>query len=129
MIDKKLVVDWLSKAEEDFNLAVRIMKEDNYFSYVCFHFQQSAEKFLKSFIIANELKFVKVHNLIVLLEICKEKENLFETLFDACSYLNAYYIDTRYLVLWQSNYNREDVQKAKESAEKIKNFVREKIKV
>ncbi len=75
MADPKIVREWLNKAEEDFNFAKINLEEDNkFYSQICFHFQQSAEKYLKAFIAAYDLEFEKIHNLITLLKICGKKE-------------------------------------------------------
>lgn len=64
MVDPAIVKEWFSKADEDFKFAEVNLKEGrNYFPQICFHFQQAAEKYLKSFIIAHELKFSKIHDL------------------------------------------------------------------
>ncbi len=43
MVHPKVVREWLTKADEDFNFAKVILEEDNkFYSQICFHFQQSA---------------------------------------------------------------------------------------
>lgn len=85
MVDKKIVNEWLSEADEDFHFALFALKEgDRFFSRICFHFQQAAEKYLKAFIVAEELEFKKIHNLRALLEICKKKDKEFEELREDC---------------------------------------------
>ena len=38
-------------------------EEKEYYDHICFHFQQSTEKFLKAYIIANDLGFERTHDL------------------------------------------------------------------
>lgn len=70
MQKNKIFREWLKKAEEDYGFAQISLKETKYYAQICFHFHQAAEKYLKAFIIANNLEFRPVHNLIELLNIC-----------------------------------------------------------
>ena len=50
MANPKIVKEWLDKAEEDFNFAqLNLEERNNFYSQICFHFHQAAEKYLKSF--------------------------------------------------------------------------------
>jgi HEPN domain-containing protein len=126
--NEEVVREWLAKAEEDFGFACSALEINNYFSPICFHFQQAAEKYLKTFIIANKLEFRSVHNLLELLEICKQNDPRFKEIEEAARYLNPFYIDTRYPVHWPSQYNREIVLKAKEYVIKIREVVKKRLK-
>ncbi|MEW6482856.1 MAG: HEPN domain-containing protein [bacterium] len=124
----KIVEEWIEKADEDFGFASISLKDTDYFSQVCFHFQQSAEKYLKAFIIAHQLEFRAIHNLLELLEICREKEEITEEIEEACRYLNQFYIDTRYPVHWPSHYDKETAIKAKDMTEEIREWVKDCLK-
>lgn len=124
MQNKEVVKEWMEKADQDFGFAVSCIEFKNYFAQICFHFQQAAEKYLKAFIIAAGLEFRPVHNLLELLEICKEQEPKIKEVEEACLYLNPFYIDTRYPVHWPAHYDVEIALRAKDSAEKIRNRVR-----
>lgn len=124
MPQDEVVKEWIEKAEEDFGFASLGLKEMGYFPQVCFHFQQSAEKYLKAFIIANRLEFRPIHNLLELLEICKQKEPEIKAIEEPCRYLNPFYVDTRYPVHWPSSYTEEVAVKARDSAERIKEWVK-----
>jgi HEPN domain-containing protein len=78
---------------------------------------------LKAFIIANKLEFRPFHNLIELLETCREKEPRIEEIEEDCRYLNPF-IDTRYPVHWPTHYDKETAIKARDSAEKIRRWRR-----
>jgi HEPN domain-containing protein len=119
----EVVKEWIEKAEEDFGFASLGLREMEYLAQVCFHFQQSAEKYLKAFILANQLEFRPVHNLLELLEICKQKEPNIVAIEECCRYLNPFYIDTRYPVHWPSSYTKEAATKARNSAEEIRAWV------
>ena len=63
MADPKVVSEWFTKADEDFEFSVSIIEDSIFYAQICFHFHQAAEKFLKSFIIAWDLEFKKIHDL------------------------------------------------------------------
>jgi HEPN domain-containing protein len=75
MVDAIIVREWLGKADEDFEFA-RVNFEENkpFFAQICFHLQQAAEKYLKAYIIAHELEFLKIHDLPLLLKICLSED-------------------------------------------------------
>ena len=67
-----IVDEWIKKAEGDWNSAnreYRTRKNPNY-DAACFHAQQCAEKYLKSFLQFNKKAFPKTHDLVELLELC-----------------------------------------------------------
>lgn len=130
MADPRVVGEWLSKADDDFEFADANLKEGSkFYAQICFHFHQAVEKYLKAYIVAYDLEFEKIHNLVTLLKICASREPSLMSLFDECDLLNASYIDTRYPVHWPTNYTKEKVSKAKEAAEgiakTIKRFLKE----
>jgi len=120
MADPKVVREWLAKADEDFDFARITLEEGNtYFAQICFHFQQAAEKYFKAFIVAYDLEFEKMHNLIQLLKICAKKEPSLQSLMEQSELLNTAYIDTRYPVHWPIDYSKEKSVKMQEAAGKI----------
>jgi len=119
----EIAKEWLEKAEEDYGFACAGLEETNYFAQVCFHFQQAAEKYLKAFIVANKLEFRAVHNLLELLDTCKQKDPGIEELEQACRFLNPFYIDTRYPVHWPAHYDKKTANEAKQMAKSIGNWV------
>ena len=75
MADPKIVNEWLDKADEDFNFAeANLHEESTFYAQICFHFHQAAEKYFKAFIVAYDLEFEKIHNLITLVKICSKRE-------------------------------------------------------
>lgn len=72
MADLEIVLEWVAKSEEDFEFAALNLRHGHpFFAQICFHFHQAAEKYLKSFIIARDLEFRKIHDLGLLLKICR----------------------------------------------------------
>jgi HEPN domain-containing protein len=120
MADIKIVREWLQKADEDFNFArANLDTGEDFYAQICFHFHQAAEKYLKAYIIANDLRFEKMHNLISLLRICSEHDSGLLSLMDYCEILNTAYIDTRYPVFWPTDYNRDKAVQLGEAANAV----------
>jgi len=125
MVDVQIIHEWLAKADEDFEFARTNFEEGKpFFAQICFHFQQAAEKYLKSFIIAHELEFLKIHDLPLLPKICLSKDLSLEQLRDDCEYLTTFYVDTRYLVHWPTQFSHQETQKAFQSTVRIRAFVK-----
>jgi len=127
MVDKKVVQEWLKKADDDFGFAKTNLDDKNtgYFDFICFHLQQAAEKYLKSFIIAKGLKLEKIHNLIALRKICAKINPKFEEIRSECVFLNDFYIVTRYPVILPVNITRQEAETAQQYTEKIGNLVKQ----
>ncbi|MBU0700630.1 HEPN domain-containing protein [bacterium] len=129
MVDKTLIQEWLNKADEDFGFALRNLDDEGntFYAQICFHFQQSAEKYLKAYIVAYELPFKKIHELSELLRICQEHDDSFSKFQEECDFLTDFYIDTRYPVHWPTYYTQEEAMKSQESANRIGCFVKTRI--
>lgn len=60
MVDERILREWMAKAHEDFAFAQINLEEGKpFFAQICFHFHQAAEKYLKAYIVTNELDFRK----------------------------------------------------------------------
>jgi len=128
MVDSEIVREWLAKANDDFEFArVNFEEGKPFFSHICFHLQQAAEKYLKAYIVAHELEFRKVHELPLLLKICLSKDPSLEQLRDDCEYLTTYYVETRYPVHWPTHFSREETLKALQSTARIRSLIKEKL--
>lgn len=128
MVDRKLIEEWTAKADEDFNFASSVITDSTFYGQICFHYQQAAEKYLKTFVVANELPFEKVHDLLALLNICCKKEPSLSAIKDDCTLLNRFYISTRYPVHWPTSYTRDDAFSAQKAAQNIGNATKKALK-
>lgn len=90
--------DWIAKAEGDYKSAValnRLRKEpqpDN----VCYHCQQSAEKYLKAFLVQNGFLPPRTHNLHDLLRDCAAIDTSLSICQPDIAVLNPYSVLYRY---------------------------------
>jgi HEPN domain-containing protein len=91
---RQLTLEWVEKAEGDFNLLereIRARKNPNY-DAVCFHAQQCAEGRL----IEAEIEFPKTHDLVLLLDLTLSVEPLWEIHRDGLSFLSGFGVEFRY---------------------------------
>jgi HEPN domain-containing protein len=93
-----LTTEWVIKAEGDYATAGRELGVQDYPNYdaVCFHAQQTAEKYLKAFLQENGVSFPKTHSLIELLELCLPLDDELETLRPDLIRLGRYAVRYRY---------------------------------
>lgn len=67
------IKQWISKANEDLLVVEKLTEfEIVANASVCFHCQQAVEKFLKAFLISNEIEIKKTHNIEYLLSECAD---------------------------------------------------------
>ena len=89
-----------------------------------FSVMQSAEKFLKAYLISNSWELEKTHDLVELLEYCSGYDTEADLLFEDCSILNDYVIDGRYPAdISFEEIGAKEAKEAIEKAERIKAFV------
>jgi len=130
MADREIVQEWILKAEDDFQFArISLSESKPFWAHICFLFQQSAEKYLKAFILAQGLKFQKTHDLSMLLKRCLEKAPDFIDLSADCELLATFYVETRYPVHWPASFAREDAEHAYRAADHIRSFARRELKL
>ena len=129
MVDPDIIEEWISKADEDFEFArINLEEEKPFHAQICFHFQQAAEKYLKAYIIANELEFRKIHDLPLLLKQCSSKDHSITKLAEDCEFLTTFYIETRYPVNWPIDLSKKEAEKACHAAQNIRKFLKKKLR-
>ncbi len=64
---QSLTAEWVKKVEKDYQLAVRLARSrEPFHDQLCFHCQQSAEKYLKALLQELGLPVPRTHNLLAL---------------------------------------------------------------
>ncbi len=121
-----IVKQWIQKAENDFQAIKNEFNSDKPVTdIICFHAQQVVEKYLKLYLIINNEKPLKTHNIALLLNECIKFNKDFKTLY-GIEYLSDYAVDLRY----PDNFYIPEFEEAKEAyndAEMVRNFVRKLI--
>jgi HEPN domain-containing protein len=91
------VQQWLRKAESDLK-AARILLDtqmDDYF-LSAFHSQQAAEKFLKAYLVSNQVEFRKTHDLEELLILVDPIDPSLRDEIGSCVWLTPFGVEFRY---------------------------------
>ena len=102
--------------------------EDPATDTVCFHAQQTVEKCLKAYLIFHEKEYRRTHNIAELIELCREIDGDFEYLYELkAEELTIYATDVRYPDDFYMP-SKEEAHEAVKIAEKVKEFVRKKLK-
>ena len=129
---KNTVKAWMVKADHDLDVTnhSKILPSD----VVCYHAQQAAEKYLKAFLIANDIEIKNVHDIDRLLVECTLIDPEFEKLSNmGIGKLTDYAVGIRYPNDYDlhDNFNMpsaEETMKAISLAQTTVSFVREKLK-
>lgn len=123
----ELVKEWLRKADNDLlNVENNLNSERVPTDTVCFHCQQCAEKYLKAYLVYRKIEFPNIHNLLRLMELCKESDETFETLRNYLLILNDYAVEIRYPDDWYEP-GIDDAREAFENSQMVKTFIMEKL--
>lgn len=118
---------WIEKAKDDLNWTKHNISAEVYYG-ACFSAQQSAEKALKSFLIFNQKRLRKIHDLRALTEDCILIDKTFDQIKESAIKLNSYYSESRYPDFdIFSKFTEAQAKEAFESAEKIVIFIEKKL--
>jgi HEPN domain-containing protein len=113
---------WVEKAEEDWVTANTLLKRKKPFtSIICFHLQQSSEKYLKAILVLKGSAFPKTHDLTALSKMCEENGVLVGMDEDNLDILSGYAVATRYP---GAEPPLNDTRDALETTKVIRRFVR-----
>ena len=88
---------------------------------ICYHCQQSAEKYLKGYLVFQGVIPPKTHDLDELCKSCNGFSDKFIEIADYCSDLTAYGVQPRYPM--ELYLEEQDVHQSLKSAKAIKDFV------
>ena len=120
--------EWAFKAEEDFDSADLLMhgREAPITATACFHCQQCAEKYLKAFLVENEIDFLRRHELIPLLDLCANVDKDFMVLLKDLRRLDSFAVSSRYPGV---QIKSETAEEALIATERVRKFIRKKLKI
>jgi HEPN domain-containing protein len=93
---------WVEKAEHDLLTAeTMIALPQPPLEIVCFHCQQCAEKYLKAFLVSEQVDFPKTHDLRRLVDLCAGRQPEFRVLDESALALAGYAVGVRYGEDWR----------------------------
>ncbi|MEI6898800.1 MAG: HEPN domain-containing protein [Bacteroidota bacterium] len=118
---------WINKAIEDFRTAeILINVDDSPPAVICFHCQQSAEKYFKAFLVNKSVEFPRIHDLLELLErLILPADQSFISIREASEILMDYAVAPRYPD-YLFDPTRKDAMTAFNALKEIQQFVQQK---
>jgi len=114
----QLAKEWIIKSQNDLKTAEILLKENGPTDTLCFHCHQVAEKALKGFLVFHQREVPKIHDLVMLLNLCKTIDKKIDRFKRGLASLNKYYIESRYppeIIV----YSKKDCEKAFKDATNI----------
>lgn len=123
---KVLSEEWFETAMHDLEAAKILFQEKHFTDTICFHLHQTIEKYLKGFLVFNNIKPPRTHDLSELLKMCSKIDMDFLDWNDECEILDEYYIESRYPPDAPVDYPRSEVKKSIEFTEQLIKFIKNK---
>lgn len=130
MIDESNLTErWIKKAESDLKIALHELEHDDPSTdAICFHAQQVAEKYLKSYLVFHKSKLNKTHVLAMIIKDCCTINPDFQSLIsEDVDLLTGYAVELRY----PDEFYFPTVEEARVAVTRavlVKEFVLEKLK-
>ena len=120
------VVEWINKAEEDYQGVLALMRQRAHPlpSLVCFHAQQCVEKYLKATLLFHRQTFPKTHDLIELYDLCLVILPELNIPFETISILSPYSVEARYPGMANT---LDQAREAAEAMKQVRDFLRERL--
>ena len=114
---------WLKIADDDIALADFTSKNmwPVPYAIICFHCQQAVEKFLKWFLVLHDIEPPKTHDLEELEKLCETISPRFSEIYEKCSILSGYAVQTRYPN--EMYLEKHDMDKALDYAKTVRDFI------
>lgn len=93
-----LTAEWVLKAEGDLIVAERELRarKKPIYDACCYHCQQSAEKYLKAFLVSRQVRPPRIHSLVELLKLCLKFDGTFNLIRLDLESLDAYAVNICY---------------------------------
>jgi len=97
-MDNKEIFEWFVFADRDLTSAEFLTgMHPQPLEIICYHCQQSAEKYLKGFLIHNGIEEPpKIHNLVILCDMCMTFDERFAEIKKQCNSLTKFGVQPRY---------------------------------
>ncbi|MBA2124508.1 hypothetical protein B9J78_06230 [bacterium Unc6] len=96
MVKSKIVKEWFNKGEKDITNAEFLFKGNRDLETVAFHIQQSAEKYLKGFLISRGKELERIHDLVKLLQDVIKIDTEFNQFKGIVKKITNFYFESRY---------------------------------
>ena len=109
-----LVEEWIEKAESDFEGAqvLNRRRKQPLPELVCYHCQQSVEKYLKAFLVSKGAQPPRTHDLVQLLDLCSTSDSSLSGCQPLVEFVDPYGVEVRYPGVSATVDEANDVMKA-----------------
>ena len=115
------VREWLEVADRDFDSALILNAATRrHFEVICYLCAQSVEKFLKGYLVFNDIIPDKTHDLARLNINCMKINIDFQNIHDECGFLNKFATDIRYPKKYEVT--EGDIVRSIAAVEKVRDF-------
>lgn len=127
MDNKAVAQEWFTYADADLQSALFLLDmHPAPREIICYHCQQSAEKYLKGFIALNGGELLRTHDLLILNKKCSFYNSNLSVLEDDCINLTDYGVQVRYP--FSIDITEEDMEQAIKSAKRVKALIIENLR-
>lgn len=124
----ELIKEWIHKAKHDIGMAeLALENRPEYTDSICFHCQQTVEKYLKAYLVFLDIRFERKHRLVYLLDLINEKEEIPDEIYEMAEQLEDYAIGIRYPDDWLEP-TLEEAKKLYKITKRLEEFIFNKIK-
>ena len=94
---RRLVREWVKKADVDFDVAGRLLEEGARFrEVIAFHAQQAVEKHLKALLVRHQVEFPKTHDIEELLNLLRRVRPEIADSLQEARWLTPFGVEVRY---------------------------------
>ncbi len=120
------VIAWIQKAEADYQNARILLRQRKTFlpDNICWSCQQSAEKYLKAYLIRHKIDYPRRHDLVQLRNLCADADPDFRLIAEAIATLDQFGTDIRYPGV---SATPQDARQSFDALKQIRTFVRAKL--
>lgn len=126
MDNDKIYEEWFEFAKRELESAKFLINMyPNPIEIICYHCEQSAEKYLKGYLIKYGNNAERTYDLVLLNNKCKIIDSSFDVIEDECIELVPCGVQVRYP--YQLDVTEEDMVSAIQCAKKIEKFIKGKI--
>jgi HEPN domain-containing protein len=119
-MDIREVKEWFMIADSDIDSA-KILNNAvrKHYEIICYHCAQATEKYLKGYLVYQDIEPKKIHDLLFLNKICIEIDSNFESIIVECGFLNRFATNIRYPHRYEIT--EDDTNFSIKAVEKVRN--------
>lgn len=126
-VKEEFTREWIRKAESDYKTAAHLLKSGPDLSEgTAFHSQQAAEKYLKAFLVWQQIEFPKTHDIEALLKLAGKTDDKIPEILREAAILTPYGVEYRYPGEYPE-VRRSDAERALRLADHVRAEVRRRL--